>query len=181
MTKEDTPIPEECEFSVISLGCVWNHTFAVSCLVPHLLSPRMMEKVSWLGSMKCMPRFTSVIKLHWVHMGWGMGANVGQSLVINPASISPWSRHYGLDTMVWTQCTRHYGLNNIVWTLAKVDTFRMLFFPSLSLILFYSSDLVTLQETKYGHKLTVEHGAELLPGSCRTFACVLANGQPQKK
>lgn len=146
MIKDDIPIPEECEFSVISLfplflGCVWNHTFAVSCLVSHLLPQKMMEYISWLGSAECTLRFTSIIGLHWMHMGWGMGANVRQSLVINAASISPWSGHYGPDNMDWTR--------------AKVDHFRKLFFFSLSLILFYSSDLVILQETKYRRKINL--------------------------
>lgn len=34
-------------------------------------------------------------------------ANVGQSLVINSVSISPWSGHYGLDNMDWTIWSGH--------------------------------------------------------------------------
>lgn len=70
---------------------------------------------------------------------------------------------------------------SMVWTIAKVDNFRTLFFFSLSLILFCSSDLVTLQQTKYRHKLTLEHGADPLPGSHPTLASVLAHGQPQEE
>lgn len=87
------------------------------------------------------------------------------------------SGHYGLDAMVWTLWTGHYGYT----CKAKVDNFRTLSYFSLSLILFYSSELVTLQETKNGHKLTLEHGTDLLPGSHPTLAGVLAYGQPQEE
>lgn len=98
---------------------------------------------------------------------------------------------HGLDTMVWTQWSGHYGLDAMVWTLwsghygytckAKMDNFGTLFFFSLSQIYFYSSDLETLQESKNRHKLTLEHGADLLPGSHPTLAGVLAYGQPQEE
>lgn len=79
--------------------------------------------------------------------------------------------------MVWTLWTGQYGLDNMVWTLAEVDNFRTLFFFSLSQVLFYSSD----RETKYRYRLTLEHGAHLLPGSHGTLSGVLAYGHPEEE